>query len=198
MKLHKLYLVANVSGTTEPEDADAYLESVSAALAGGIRLVQFRAKQFPAAVQWELGAQIAAFCAAYNATLIVNDRADLALALDAAGVHLPATGMPVSAARRLMEWRFVGVSCHSVAEAIRAEEDGADYVTLSPIFPTASKPGYGPPLGLHQLKTAAHALKIPVFALGGISDENKQDCLEAGAWGVASTRASGLIKNVFD
>lgn len=189
MKLHRLYLVADVSGTNEADDAASYLDRVSSALAEGIRLVQFRAKQFPAAVQWELGAKVSALCAAYNATMIVNDRADLALALDAAGVHLPATGMPISAARRLMEWRFVGVSCHSVAEAIRAEEDGADYVTLSPIFLTDSKPGYGPPLGLHQLKTAAHALTIPVFALGGITKANQEDCLDAGAWGVASTRA---------
>lgn len=190
--LPRLYVIADPSACIVPDDRVSFLETLEETLAGGARLVQFRAKHLSPAQQWEFGKEVSAMCSAYAAHLIVNDRADLALALDADGVHLPANGLPVAVARRLMEWRKVGVSCHSVADVITAEEEGAHFVTLSPIFSSTSKPGYGPALDLHNLKTAANLVKIPIFALGGISPETTASCRSVGAYGVASM--SGILR----
>lgn len=190
--LPRLYVIADPSACSVPDNLAHFLAVLEESLAGGARLVQFRAKHLSPAKQWEFGKEVSAMCSAYAAHLIVNDRADLALALDADGVHLPANGIPVGAARRLMEWRKVGVSCHSVADVITAEEEGANFVTLSPIFPSNSKPGYGPALDLHNLKTAANLVKIPIFALGGVSPDKTVSCRNVGAHGVAIM--SGILQ----
>ena len=125
-----------------------------------------------------------------SATLIINSRLDVALAVGAAGVHLPGNSPPPSRFRALCPPGFlIGVSCHSVDDAERAAGEGADYVFLSPIFPSPSKPGYGPELGLIVLGDACRRVRIPVLALGGVNEGNARDCVEAGAAGYASISA---------
>lgn len=183
--------LAKLMAMADPSAVEGdYFDALETALAAGIRLVQVRAKHVSTREFTQLARRASELCAAYTATLIINDRADLAVSLGADGVHLPAQGLPVDVARRVVGEQLIGVSCHSVNDIIRAEEDGADYVTLSPIFETPSKPGYGPALGLNPLVTAAKLVDIPIFALGGISAERGRECADAG-WGIA------VMRNVF-
>jgi thiamine-phosphate pyrophosphorylase len=118
--------------------------------------------------------------------LIVNDRVDLVLAMNADGVHLRANSLPVSVARRLVgPDRLVGVSTHSIREVEQANRDGADYVLFGPIFDTPSKRSFGPPLGLGALAEACRHSAIPVFAVGGVTSASVPDVRQAGAHGVA-------------
>ena len=124
-----------------------------------------------------------------GARLVVNDRVDVALAGGADGAHLAAHSMPVQVVRRFVPRAFViGVSCHSLGEAMAAESGGADYLVLGPVFETPSKLGYGPPLGLEKLRNVTSRIRIPVLALGGITVDRIRPCLEAGASGIAGIR----------
>ena len=124
-----------------------------------------------------------------RATVLVNDRLDVALAAGAHGVHLGTRSMPVQVVRRIAPPPFVlGVSCHSLSEAMAAESGGADYLVLGPVFETPSKLRYGPPLGLETLREIAAQITIPALALGGITVERVRPCLEAGAGGIAGIR----------
>jgi thiamine-phosphate pyrophosphorylase len=122
--------------------------------------------------------------------LLINDRLDVALALDAAGVHLAGHSLPTAVARRVLgAGKLLGVSTHSVEEACRAAEDGADFIVFGPVFTTPSKVAYGPPQGLQQLSTVVRAVHIPVIAIGGIDHTNLPQVVQAGAYGVAMIRA---------
>jgi len=124
-----------------------------------------------------------------GARVVVNDRVDVALAGGADGAHLAAHSMPVQVVRRFVPRAFLlGVSCHSLGEAIEAESGGADYLVLGPVFETPSKLGYGPPLGLEKLRDITSRIRIPVLALGGITVERVRPCLEVGASGIAGIR----------
>ncbi len=124
-----------------------------------------------------------------RARVVVNDRLDVALAAGAGGVHLGGQSMPVSTVRQAAPHPFViGVSCHSLGEAIAAESAGADYLLLGPVFETPSKLKYGPPLGLDELRKVTAQVRRPVLALGGITVERVRPCLEAGAAGIAGIR----------
>ncbi len=124
-----------------------------------------------------------------GARVVVNDRVDVALAGGADGAHLAAHSMPVQVVRRFVPRAFlIGVSCHSLGEAMAAESGGADYLVLGPVFETPSKLGYGPPLGLEKLRDITSRIRIPVLALGGITVERTRPCLEAGASGIAGIR----------
>lgn len=122
--------------------------------------------------------------------IIVNTRLDVALAAGAHGVHLPAGSVGPD---RLRPWTgaafLIGVSCHSMLEAIRAENEGADYLFFSPIFTSPSKPGYGPAVGVEALHAVCARVRIPVLALGGVNESNVIDCVAAGAAGFASISA---------
>jgi len=124
-----------------------------------------------------------------GARVVVNDRVDVALAVGADGAHLAAHSIPVQVVRRFVPRPFViGVSCHSLGEAMAAESGGADYLVLGPVFETPSKLGYGPPLGLEKLRNVTSRVRIPVLALGGITVDRILPCLEAGASGIAGIR----------
>ena len=118
-----------------------------------------------------------------GAKLSISRDADLAADIGADGVHVQKV-MDVSGLRAQLPKGWIGVSAHNLAEVRTAKEVGADYVTLSPIFPTESKPGYGPPLGLESIRQASK-FGIPVFALGGITSRSAHACIEAGAYGLA-------------
>jgi thiamine-phosphate pyrophosphorylase len=165
---------------------------VAAALAGvpaGTVAVHLREKDLGGAALLALARAILPACRARGARLLVNDRVDVALAVGADGVHLPAAGIPPEAARRLLgPAALVGVSCHSAADVERARAAGASYATFSPVWDTPSKRAYGPPVGLAALQGAAR-LGLPLVALGGVEPSNAGQAFAAGAAGVAAIRA---------
>jgi thiamine-phosphate pyrophosphorylase len=148
--------------------------------------VQLREKDLAAARLFEIAAVLRRLTSDYGARLLINDRVDVAMAVDADGVHLGMSSLPVAEARRILgDKRLIGYSAHSVAEALQAQKDGADYVTLGPVFPTSSKAAYGEPLGVAALAEASCDMDIPVFALGGIKGSSVADVLSTGVHGIA-------------
>lgn len=158
---------------------------VRLAVQGGADVIQLRYKSAPALDLFQLGAQIHPLIQMESGRLLINDRADVALALDAGGVHLAAKSLPIAAARPLFQAeKWIGCSVHSVEEALAAQEQGATYITYGHIFATGSKPGL-PPRGLDALRKVVQAVEIPVLAIGGITTDNIEDVLATGAAGIA-------------
>ena len=160
------------------------IEVAAASFEGGCRWFSLREKDLPAAERRALLAALVALGHRYAATVMAHEDIDAVEAAGAAGVHLPDGGDPAAARQRLPH-ALVGVSAHSTSDAAALLRAGADYVTLSPIFLTGSKPGYGPALGLDALALAASVAPGPVVALGGIGPDNAAQCMAAGAGGVA-------------
>jgi len=160
------------------------LEIAEAAFRGGCRWFSLREKDLPPEERRELLQTLVALGHRFGAIVTGHEDIEAVLATGADGVHLPGGGDP-AAARRLLPAGLIGVSAHSPEEAAAQLEAGADYVTLSPIFLTISKPGYGPAVGLEALAEAARLSKGPVVALGGINDGTIAACLAAGARGIA-------------
>lgn len=162
------------------------LESVEEALAGGVKAVQLREKDLTSRELYELAFEMKKLTSKYGARLLINDRIDIVLAVDADGVHLGSNSIPIYRARKLLgKDRLIGVSCHNQVNAITAQEKGADFITFGPIFYTASKARYGKPVGIDRLESVAHLLTIPVFALGGVNQANTREVLAAGAAGIS-------------
>ncbi len=159
-------------------------EVAAAAFRGGCRWFSLREKDLPAAKRLELLRALVALGQRFGATVSVHEDIAAAVAVGAAGVHLPGGGDPATA-RRLFPAGLIGVSAHAPPEAAAQLKAGADYATLSPIFLTASKPGYGPAVGLDTLAEAARLAPGPIVALGGIDEHNIAACLAAGARGIA-------------
>lgn len=148
---------------------------VEAALAGGVTRVQVRERDLEGGPLLRLVEEILAVAARLGrgkASIVVNDRLDVALAAGAAGVHLPAAGLPLRPTRARAGPRFrIGRSVHSLAEAKAAEKEGASEILFGPIFATPSKASFGPPQGVEALRKVAEAVRIPVWAIGGITPE---------------------------
>ncbi len=148
----------------------------------GADWVQIRDKQLPARELIEIVRE----AMACGAKVLVNTRVDVAMAAGAAGAHLPAGSIAPSVWRRITPPGFlIGVSCHTLDEVQRAEAEDADYVVFGPVFAPLSKASDLAPRGLHELGRVSKAVKIPVLALGGITWDNANACVEAGAAGVA-------------
>lgn len=166
---------------------------VKAALAGGVDAVQVREKELDALALFDLAQELRIICHAGKAKILVNNRVDVALAVDADGVQLAATSYSPRHARKLLgRQKLIGVSIHSLAEARDAENEEADYLLFGPVFDTLSKRAYGEPQGTEKLAQAVKAAALPVFAIGGIKEENLGQVMEAGARGIALI--SGILQ----
>lgn len=172
---------------------DALLAAIHRCVAAGVDWVQIREKDLSARELLEL-TRAAVVMAGSSASILVNDRLDVALAAGAAGVHLGNDSVPVGEVARWCKGGhaprefLIGRSVHHLAEAVDAERAGADYAFFGPVFATPSKLAYGPPQGISRFAEVCHTLRIPVLAIGGVTEENAADCLRAGAAGIAAIR----------
>ncbi len=163
----------------------SHVEIVREAIAGGAEIVQLRDKSASTRELVQIGETLRRITHEAEVVFIVNDRVDVALAVEADGVHLGAEDMPIGHARRLMGGRIVGASVDNEREAIRAVEEGADYVAIGPIFPTTTKPDAGPVAGVDMIRRVKEAVDVPVVAIGGINSLNARQVIEAGADSIA-------------
>ena len=183
---YSLYLVTDRALARGRPLADV----VRAAVAGGVTCVQLREKEASAREFAVAARELLALLRPLGVPLIVNDRIDVALAAGADGVHVGQQDLSVADARRLGPpgW-IVGVSAEAVADAARAERDGADYVGASPVFATPTKADHAPPLGLAGLRALRAATKLPLVAIGGLHAGNARETIRAGADGLAVVSA---------
>jgi thiamine-phosphate pyrophosphorylase len=159
---------------------------VGQAIMAGVPAIQLRERDLPTGELLSLAQEIHALASPRTVPLILNDRVDLVLALNLAGVHLRSDSLPVSIARRLLgPDRLIGISTHSVEEVRRANDDGADYIIFGPIYETPSKRSFGAPLGVDLLADVCRQSTVPIFAIGGITCERVRDVRRAGSHGVA-------------
>ena len=166
------------------------------ALEWGVDFIQIREKDLDDHDLYDLTCRAVSLARGTKCRILVNGRADIALAAGAHGVHLPSVGLQVSAIRPWLPADFlIGVSVHTKDEVRRARLQRADYLLLGHLFPTESKSGYGPPLGLDYLRAICSSVSLPVFGLGGIRPESLDAVLETGAAGVA---AIGLFQRKAD
>ncbi|MDH4187560.1 MAG: thiamine phosphate synthase [Nitrospira sp.] len=148
--------------------------------------IQLRERDLPAMDLVALAREVQLLTESCRSQLLINDRIDVALALEGVGVHLRSNSLPVSVARQLLgPDRLLGISVHGVEEAVQAELQGADYVIFGPIYETPSKQRFGPPLGLAMLEKACGLVRIPIIGIGGVTAARACDVRQAGAFGVA-------------
>ncbi len=163
---------------------------VRAAVDGGVTCVQVREKDVSARTYIERLLAVRPLLHERGVPLFVNDRVDVALAVEADGVHLGQTDLPLDMARRVAACRLlVGVSCETVQDATDAERAGADYVSVSPVFATPTKMDTAPALGLDGVRAIRRAVRVPVVAIGGISMANAAEVIRAGADGICVVSA---------
>jgi thiamine-phosphate pyrophosphorylase len=180
----RLYLITDRSLLPEEQ----FLAGIEAALKGGVRAIQLREKNLTDNELRALAQDILKLTQKYNARLIINHRADLAQDIGADGVHLTESSTAVRKVRKQYPGLLIGKSTHSLEGAMRAQHQGADFVTFSPVYDTPSKQSYGPSQGLEKLKNVCTKLDIPVLALGGIDLSRIAPVREQGAFGVALIR----------
>jgi thiamine-phosphate pyrophosphorylase len=177
-----LYLVTDRSQTPGRD----LLWVLEQALDGGVKAVQLREKDLGGKELFDLAEKTRELCIRYDARLLVNDRIDVALAVDADGVQVGAASIPIDAARKLLgPGKLIGASIHSLAEAQQAERNGADFILFGPVYFTASKAAYGTPQGLAALRRVVEQISAPVYAIGGINAESINAARATGIRGVA-------------
>ena len=178
------------------------VQVLEAVIAGGARIIQLRDKRASPRAFYEKACRFRDLTRAHGVPLFINDHVDIALAVDADGVHLGQDDLPLPVARRLLPHQLLGASTHNLAEALRAEAEGADYVNIGPLYPTATKEGVREFLGPDAVRAIAPRLHIPFTVMGGITTANLADVLAAGARRVAVvtaiTRAPDIAAAVRD
>ena len=180
-----LYLVTSQSlsaGRTTPE-------IVKAALKAGVKLIQLREKEMPLREYVKLARAVRGLTAEADALLIINDRVDVALAVGADGVHLGQEDFPIPEARRLAPGLVIGASTHSIGEARQAQEEGASYINIGPVYPTNTKVWEGEFLGLEGVQAIAAVAGIPFTVMGGIKPSHIPALVKAGARTIALVTA---------
>jgi len=176
-----LYFITDsrLTGKTVLEDAEA-------ALKAGVKIIQYREKNKNTRDMIKEAEKIKELCLKNNALLIINDRVDVALAVDADGIHLGNEDMPYQTARKILgNKKVIGLTVRNIKEALKAQNEGADYIGVSPIFETQTKKDAGAPSGIKFIEEVKKTIKIPFVAIGGINESNIGDVLKAGAKSVA-------------
>ena len=169
---------------------------VKSACRAGVKAVQIREKDLHASGLVKIIRDIKKITFRFKASLIINDRLDIALLTKSNGLHIPENGLLPSQIKKFSPGLITGKSVHSLKEARGAEKNGFDYIQFGPIFKTPAKVKFGTPQGLDNLKKVCSAVNIPVFAVGGISTARVKKCLDAGAHGVAVIRSIMKSKNM--
>ena len=178
----KLYLITD---RTQTKGRDL-LWLIEQALDAGVKAIQLREKDLAGRDLFSLAEKASQLCRNYGSSLFVNDRLDIALAVNAAGVQLGNASVPIALARQLLgAQKMIGVSTHSFKEAMEAQRQGADFVLFGPVYFTPSKVAYGAPQGLDKLKEIVGKISLPVYAIGGIKLENILDLRLMDVSGVA-------------
>ena len=164
-----------------------HLQVAEAAIAGGADVLQLRDKEAPTGRLYREALQLRRLTRDAKVPFIVNDRLDIALAVDADGLHVGQSDLPASVARKLLgPGRILGVSAETVEEAVRAEKDGADYLGVGPVFEArGTKPDAGEPVGVDRIARIRRHCRLPIVAIGGINADNARQVREAGADGAA-------------
>ncbi|MGH7217086.1 MAG: thiamine phosphate synthase [Nitrospiraceae bacterium] len=168
--------------------------------------IQLRERDLSVRELVALAREVQAVTASHGSQLLINDRIDIALALEGVGVHLRSNSLPVSVARQMLgAQRLLGISVHSVEEAVQGESQGADYIVLGPIYETPSKQAFGPPLGIHTLEKACRLVRIPIMGIGGVTAARAREMRRAGAFGAAvitailgATDVKSAARELFD
>ncbi len=182
----KLYLVTDRRFAVDRNFNDIIIE----AIAGGVTVVQLREKNIETREFYNKAIELKAILKEYNIPLIINDRVDIAYASDADGVHLGQSDLPIKYAREILgKNKIIGLSVNTVKQAIEAEKSGADYIAISPVFPTPTKVDIDPPVGLEGIPIIRESVNIPIVGIGGINKNNAKKVIEAGCDGVAVVSA---------
>jgi thiamine-phosphate pyrophosphorylase len=163
-----------------------FFESVRRALDGGVTLVQIREKNVSSKEFYQIALKVQKITREYNVPLIVNDRLDIALAIDADGLHIGQEDLPIEVARKILgKDKILGYSVSNREEAVYGEKMGADYLGAGAVFPTGSKKDIGEPIGIEGLKRIKESVRIPVVAIGGVGMDNLEKVKETGVDGIA-------------
>lgn len=179
-----LYLV-----TDKSDDVEKFLRTIEEAIKGGVSVVQIREKTADTLDFYNLALKVKRITTQYNVPLIINDRVDVALAIDADGVHVGQSDMPCDVTRKLVgPDKIVGVSAATIEEAKKAEKDGADYIGTGAVFPTATKDD-APKITKKDLKEIVDSINIPVVAIGGINLDNAHELTDTGIKGLSVVSA---------
>ena len=183
-KALRLYLVTN----RYQDSLESFLEKIETACRSGVTIVQLREKNLTTNQYYQLAKQVKEITDAYQVPLIIDDRLDICLAVDAAGLHIGDDELPVSVARKVLgPEKILGVTAKTVKRALEAEEGGADYLGTGAIFPTRTKEN-APITLISTLKTICQTVAIPVVAIGGLTSENIDQLVDTGIAGVAVVR----------
>ncbi|MBN2067135.1 MAG: thiamine phosphate synthase [Candidatus Diapherotrites archaeon] len=191
MEISGLYFV-----TDSRLSKQGILQDVKKVIEAGCRIVQYREKEKSLEEKTAEAKELAVLCRGKGVLFIMNNDVEIAVAVEADGVHLGQEDMPLEKAREVLgESKIIGITVHNVKEALEAEKHGADYVSVSPIFHTDTKKDAGKPAGIELIEEAKERVKLPIVAIGGINEGNVQEVIKAGADSVAVISAIACSEN---